>query len=142
MVLISFDLSKLSHVVKNDVVKKTGYDELAKNVHAIDTSGFVKQTEYDCKINETKGQISNVNGLATTATLNDVKKKIPNVSSQKTDYDAKVKDVGGKYFTTPDYNKFMNEILEEKIKNKILVYEADISDIKISNKSRIKSQTG
>ena len=80
MVLISFDLSKLSHVVKNDVVKKTGYDELAKNVHAIDTSGFVKQTEYDCKINETKGQISNVNGLATTASLNDVKKKIPNVS--------------------------------------------------------------
>ena len=36
----------------------------------------------------------------------------------------------------------MNEILEEKIKNKLLVYEADISDIKISNKSRIKSQTG
>ena len=80
LVLISFDLSKLSDVVKNDVVKKTGYDELAKNVHAIDTSAFVKQADYDCKINETKGQISNINGLATTATLNNVKNKIPNIS--------------------------------------------------------------
>ena len=80
LVLISFDLSKLSDVVKNDVVKKTGYDELAKNVNAIDTSAFVKQADYDCKINETKGQISNINGLATTATLNDLKNKIPNIS--------------------------------------------------------------
>ena len=35
------DLSKLSAVVKNDVVKKTEYDKLASKVNSIDTSGFV-----------------------------------------------------------------------------------------------------
>ena len=35
------DLSKLSDVVKNDVVKKAVYDELVKKVIAIDTSGLV-----------------------------------------------------------------------------------------------------
>ena len=32
------DLSKLSNVVKNDVVKKTEYDELVKKVDNIDTT--------------------------------------------------------------------------------------------------------
>ena len=34
---IPVDLSKLSNVVKNDVVKKTEYDELVKKVNAIST---------------------------------------------------------------------------------------------------------
>ena len=33
------DLSKLSDVVKNDVVKKTDYYELVKNVNTIKTTG-------------------------------------------------------------------------------------------------------
>ena len=41
------DLSKLSDVVKNDVVKKTEYDKLASKVNSIDTSGFVLKTKYD-----------------------------------------------------------------------------------------------
>ena len=35
------DLSKLSDVVKSDVVKKTVYDKLAAKVNNIDTSDFV-----------------------------------------------------------------------------------------------------
>ena len=35
-------LTKLSDVVKNEVVKKDVYNELVKNVNAIDTSKFVK----------------------------------------------------------------------------------------------------
>ena len=35
---IPFDFSKLSNIVEEDVVKKTEYDELVKNVNAIDTS--------------------------------------------------------------------------------------------------------
>ena len=35
------DLSKLSNVVKNDVVKKTVYDQLVSKVNNIDTSKFV-----------------------------------------------------------------------------------------------------
>ena len=41
------DLSKLSNVVKNDVVKKDVYDKLVTKVNAIDTSGFVLKTKYD-----------------------------------------------------------------------------------------------
>ena len=39
------DLSKLSDVVKNDVVKKTDYNKLVIKVNDIDTSGFVKKTD-------------------------------------------------------------------------------------------------
>ena len=35
------DLSKLSDVVKNDVLKKTVYDKLVAKVNNIDTSDFV-----------------------------------------------------------------------------------------------------
>ena len=41
------DLSKLSNVVKNDVVKKTVYDKLVAKVNAIDTSDFALKTTYD-----------------------------------------------------------------------------------------------
>ena len=36
-------VSKLSDAVKNEVVKKTEYDELVKKVNAIDTSGVFKK---------------------------------------------------------------------------------------------------
>ena len=38
---VPVDLSKLSDVVKNDVVKKNVYDKLVAKVRNIDTSGFV-----------------------------------------------------------------------------------------------------
>ena len=41
------DLSKLSNVVKNDVVKKTEYNKLVTKVGNIDTTGFVLKTTYD-----------------------------------------------------------------------------------------------
>ena len=43
---IPFDLSKLSDVVKNDVVKKAVYDKLIAKVNNIDTSAFVLNTKY------------------------------------------------------------------------------------------------
>ena len=47
LVPIPADLSKLSDVVKNDVVKKTVYDKLVGNVNNIDTSNFVLKTTYN-----------------------------------------------------------------------------------------------
>ena len=38
---VPFDLSKLSSVVNNDVVKRTVYDKLVTKVSAIDTNEFV-----------------------------------------------------------------------------------------------------
>ena len=43
---VPVDLSKLSNVVKNDVVKKAVYDKLATKVNNIDTSEFDLKTKY------------------------------------------------------------------------------------------------
>ena len=46
LVPVPVDLSKLSDVVKNDVVKKTVYYKLAAKVNNIDTNDFVLKTKY------------------------------------------------------------------------------------------------
>ena len=45
-------MSKLSDVVKNDVVKKVVYDKLAAKVNKIDTSDFVLKTK--CQTDRTE----------------------------------------------------------------------------------------
>ena len=42
LVPVPVDLSKLSDVVKNDVVKKTEYNKLVTRVDHIDTTNYVK----------------------------------------------------------------------------------------------------
>ena len=49
---VPVDLSKLSNVVKNDVVKKTVYDKLVAKVNNIDTSGFVLKNKYQTDTKE------------------------------------------------------------------------------------------
>ena len=44
---VPLDLSKLSDVVKNDVVKKTVYDKVVAKVNNIDTGRFVLKANYD-----------------------------------------------------------------------------------------------
>ena len=105
------DLAKLSHVVKNDVVKKTVYDKLVAKVNNINVTGFVLKTTYDidnsvlekkisyadkkipdtsepakktnsnAKITEIEGKIPSITGLATNSALTTVENKIPGVSS-------------------------------------------------------------
>ena len=41
------DVSKLSNVVANEVVKKTEYDKLVGKVNNIDTNDFVLKTKYN-----------------------------------------------------------------------------------------------
>ena len=45
LVPVPVDLSKLSDVVKNDVVKKAVYDKLVAKVNNIDTSEFVLKNQ-------------------------------------------------------------------------------------------------
>ena len=56
---------------------------------------------------------------------------MPDLSSlvKKTDYDAKLVEVEGKYFSSSDYNKFSITILDTKIKQKGLVNKSDISNL-------------
>ena len=51
---VPVDLSKLSDVVKNDVVKKTEYDKLVEKVNNIDTSGFGLKTKLETEKTELK----------------------------------------------------------------------------------------
>ena len=44
---VPVDLSKLSDVAKNDVIKKTDYDKLVAKVNSIDTRRFVLKSKYD-----------------------------------------------------------------------------------------------
>ena len=73
------DLSKLSYVVKNIVVKRDVYDKLVAEVNSIDTSGFVLKTKYDTDKSELENKIPDTSGLV-----------------KKTDYDAKITDIESK----------------------------------------------
>ena len=60
---VPVDLSKLSDVVKNDVVKKTVYDKLVAKVNNIDTSDFVLKTQYNTDKTEVEIKIGHVSNL-------------------------------------------------------------------------------
>ena len=60
LVPVPTDLSKLSNVVKNDVVKKTVYNKLVTKVNNIDTIDFVLKTKYDTDKLELENKIPNV----------------------------------------------------------------------------------
>ena len=53
-------MSKLSDVVKDDVVKKAVYDRLAAKVNNIDTSEFVLKTKYQTNKTELRKKIPDV----------------------------------------------------------------------------------
>ena len=108
---VPVDLSKISNVVNNEVVKKTVYDKLVAKVNNTDTIGLVlktkydtdksilekkisdaykkfpdtsrlvKKTDYNAKITEIESKITSIRGLTTNSTLTAVENKIPNVSN-------------------------------------------------------------
>ena len=57
LVPVPTDLSKLSNVVKNDVVKKTIYDKLVTKVNNIDTNDFVLKNKYQTDKTELENKI-------------------------------------------------------------------------------------
>ena len=63
LVPVPVDLSKLSDVVKNDVVKKDVYNKLVTKVDNIDTSRFVLKTKYDTDKSELEDKIPDTSCL-------------------------------------------------------------------------------
>ena len=80
-VSVPADLSKLSNVVKNDVVKKTTYDKLVAKVNNIDTSGFVLKDKYDTDKSKLENKIPDASGLVKKSHYNtkiaDIEGEIP-----------------------------------------------------------------
>ena len=105
LVPVPTDLSKLSNVVKNDVVKKTDYNKLVTKVDNIDTSGFVLKTKYDTD----KSELEN---------------KIPDTSSlvKKSDYITKITEIEGKI---PDVTNLATKTAFATVENKI----CDVSNL-------------
>ena len=121
LVPVPVDLSKLSDVVKNDVVKKDVYDKLVVKVNSIDTSRFILKTKYDADKSELRNKIPDTSGLV-----------------KKTDYDAKITEIEGKI---PDVsglaiktalNTFENKIqdVSNLVKKQIMTLE--LQKLKIS----------
>ena len=67
---VPVDLSKLSDVVKNNVVKKTVYDQLAAKINNIDTNDFVLKTKYQTDKTELDKKIPDVTDFVKKAKLN------------------------------------------------------------------------
>ena len=57
------DLSKLSNVLKNDVVKKADYNKLVTKVGNINISKFVLKTRYETDKSELENKIPDISGL-------------------------------------------------------------------------------
>ena len=85
---VPVDLSKLSDVVKSDVVKKTVYDKLVARINSIDTSGFLLKTKYDTDKSEIENKITNTSDVVKKTDYNvkitEIDRKIPHVSSLAT----------------------------------------------------------
>ena len=107
-------MSKLSDIVKNDVVKNAVYDKLAAKVNNLDTRDFVLKTKYQTnktelekknpdvtefvkktKLTELENKIPDVSSLVTKTASTTVENKIPDVSSlvKKTNYDTKISEL-------------------------------------------------
>ena len=125
LVTISVDLSKLSDVIKNDVVKNTEYNKLVTKVDNIDATNFVKKTKYERYGSDFEDKISKLD------------KKIPDVSSlvKKTDFNTKVTEIEGKI---PSISGLATNSALTVVENKIPIvsslvkktnYNTKISDI-------------
>ena len=81
---IPVDLSKLSDVVKNDVVKKTAYDELVDKVNKVDTSRFVLKTKYQTEKEKLENKIPDLTDLVKKTKHTELEKKTPDLSGLAT----------------------------------------------------------
>ena len=154
LVSVPTDLSKLSNVVKNDVVKKGVYVKLVAKVNNIDTSGFVLKTKYDtdkselenkipdvtdfmkkAKLTELEKKIPDISNLATKTELNTVENKIPDGSNlfNKTDYNIKVTEIENKlnnhnhdkYIDTSEFNKLTADAFNARLAQANLIKKAE-----------------
>ena len=114
LVTVPVDLSKLSNVVENDVVKKDVYNKLVAKVDKFDTSDFVLKTKYNTNKTELENKIPDISNLATKTALTTVENKIPDISnlattSALTTVENKIPSVSNLVKKT-DYNKKVTEI--------------------------------
>ena len=97
LVPVPADLSKLSDVVKTDVVKKDVHNKLVAKIDNINTSGFVLKTKFDTDKSKLENKIPDTSGLV-----------------KNTDYDSKIIDTDDKIISG-----LATETVSTKVENKI-----------------------
>ena len=84
LVPVPTDVSKLSYVVKNDIVKKTVYNKLVAKVDNIDSNDFVLKTKYSTDKTKLENKIPDTNNLVKKTDCNTeitkTENKIPDIS--------------------------------------------------------------
>ena len=164
LVPVPVDLSKISDVVKNDVVKKTVYDKLVAKVNSIDTSDFVLKTKSNTdkpelknkipdvtsfvkktKSTELENKIPDISNRATKTALTTVENKIASVSDlvKETDYNTNVTEIDNKlndhnhdnYIATSEFNKLAADVFNARIVQANLITKTNF-DAKLSSLNR------
>ena len=77
-------MSKLRDLLKNDLVKKTVYDQLVAKVNNIDTSDIMLKTKYNTDKTELEKKTPRVTDFAKKVKLTELENKIPDISSLAT----------------------------------------------------------
>ena len=150
---VPLDLSKLSNVAKNAVVKKTVYDKLVAKVYNIDTSDFllktkystdktelenkipdisnlVKKTDYNTKITELENKIPAISNLVTKTTLTTVENIFPSISNLATKIALTTVEND-----TSKLNTLAAKVFNERLAQANLIAKTDF-DAKLSNLNR------
>ena len=164
LVPIPVDLSKLTDVVKNDVVKKTVYDTLVAKVDNIDISNFVLKNKYQTdktelenkipdvsnlvkktKLTELENKIPVISNLASKTALTTAESKIPSVSNlvKKTDYKIKITDTESKlnnhnhdkYINTSEFNELAADAFNTRLAQANIIEKTDF-DAKLLDLNR------
>ena len=157
-------MSKLSDVVKNDVVKKTVNHKLVAKVDNIDTTDFVLKTNYNAdktklenktsdvtdfdkegKLTELENKVPDISNLATKTALTTVENKIPSVSNlvNQTNYITKITEIENKlsnhnhdkYSTTPEFNTSTADVFNVRLAQAKLITKTGF-DAKLSRINR------
>ena len=158
------DLSNLSDVVKNDVVKKTVYDKLVAKVNNIDTDDFVLKTKYrtdktklekkipnvtafvkEAKLTKLENKISDISTLAKKTALTTVKNEIPSVSTlvKITDNNTEITEIENKlinhnhdkYIDTLEFNKLATDVFNARLTQANLITKKSF-EAKLSSLNR------
>ena len=160
LVPVPVELSKLSDVVKNCVVKKDVYNAKIKNIEEkiLGITNLATNTTLNAKINEVEKEISSITNLATTADLNakinDVKNKVPNITNlttttaltvveskirnvsnlvKKTDYNTKISEIENKITTNHHHDKYITTQEFNKITSE--TFTARLKQANLASKS-------
>ena len=163
LVSVLVDLSKLSDVVKNDLVKETDYNAKITEIENKfpDISNLATKTA----LATVENKISNVSGLATKTALTAVENKIPDISNfatktvltnlsntvpditiliKKSDYDTKIVEIERKYVSNTGFDSKLtqaNVITKRNFDAKIIELENNIKKLQTFDSSYFRGKS-